>query len=134
MLKKIVLGCFILISSVMADFRTLSTKEVETSIKNGVAIIDIRRADEHEKYGTIRGSHKLTFFDKAGNVNIEKWMTEFTKIVKDKEQPFILVCAHANRTKVVGKFLSEQAGFKNVQELEGGINYGWIDKGKKTVK
>jgi rhodanese-related sulfurtransferase len=30
--------------------------------------------------------------------------------------------------------LSNQAGYKNVYDLKGGINYGWIDKGLKTIK
>ena len=98
-----------------------------------IAIIDIRRADEFKQYGTIKGSHKLTFFDSKGAYDIQKWMAKFTKIVKTKDTPFVLVCAHANRTKAVGRFLNEN-GYTNVQELDGGINYGWIDKGKKTVK
>ena len=134
MLRKIVLFCFIAVSLAMADFTTLSTKQVEEAIKEGVVLIDIRTNEEFKQFGIIENSHKLTFFDNQGAYDVKKWMDQFTKIVKDKNQPFILVCAHANRTKVVGKFLSEQAGYKNVQELDGGINYGWIDKGKKTVK
>ena len=134
MLKKIILLAILTSSFVYADFKTLTTKEVQISIKNNIQIIDIRRAQEWNEYGVIKGSHKLTFFDAQGNYNIGKWMAGFLKIVKDNNQPFILVCAHANRSKVVGKMLSEQLGYKNVQELKGGINYGWIDKGLKTVK
>jgi rhodanese-related sulfurtransferase len=61
-------------------------------------------------------------------------MTQFVKIVPTKDTKFILVCAHANRTKVVANFLSKELGYTNVNELDGGINYGWIDKGLKTVK
>jgi hypothetical protein len=35
---------------------------------------------------------------------------------------------------VIGDFLENQVGYKNVHELEGGINYGWLDKGMKTVR
>jgi rhodanese-related sulfurtransferase len=45
-----------------------------------------------------------------------------------------LVCAHANRSKTVGKFLNAKTGYKNIFELAGGINYGWIDKGLSTTK
>ena len=133
MLKKILLVS-LFIGSLMADFTTLTTKQVQNAIKHGVVVIDIRTLDEYKEYGTIKGSHKLTFFDEKGAYNIEKWMNNFTKIVTTQDQPFILVCAHANRSKVVGKFLNEQVKYKNVQELQGGINYGWIDKGLKTVK
>jgi len=133
-MKKIILYCCILVSVAMADFKSITTQELETAMKNGVTIIDIRREDEFKQLGIIQGSHKLTFFDDNGNYNVEQWMNKFTKIVKNKNQPFVLVCARANRTKVVGKMLSEQARYKNVQELEGGITHGWIFKGKKTVK
>jgi rhodanese-related sulfurtransferase len=131
---KFVLLSLLTTSSLLADFKTLSTEEVEESIKNKVVVIDIRRDEEFRRYGIIKGSHKLTFFDASGAYDVDKWMEKFTKIVKDKKQPFILVCAHANRTKVVGRFLDKQLNYENVQELGGGIKYGWIDKGKKTTK
>lgn len=134
MLKKVFLTIVLLLSSVYADLITLDAKQVQESIKKGVPVIDIRRADEWQKYGTIKGSHKLTFFDGTGKYNIEAWMGEFTKIVKDVNDPFILVCAHANRTKAVGEMLNKQLGYVNAKELGGGINYGWIDKGLKTEK
>jgi len=134
MLKKLVFIGMIFVSSLFADFSTLTTQQVKDAMKNGVQVIDIRRVDEFKQYGIIKGSHKLTFFDSRGKYNIDKWMKEFTKIVKTKDQPFILLCAHANRSKVVAKFLADQAGYTNVNELKGGIMYGWIDKGNPTVK
>ena len=125
----------ILTSSVFAEFATIDTEKMQIFLKNKSAIfIDIRRVDEFKQYGIIENSHKLTFFDNRGEYDIDKWMTKFIKIVKNKEQPFVLICAHANRTKVVGNFLNTQVGYKNVYDLEGGINYGWIDKGFQTIK
>ena len=109
-----------------------STSEVQEAMIRNVPLIDIRRLDEWKKYGTIKGSHKLTFFNSKGKYNINKWMHDFSQIVTDKNQEFILVCAHANRTKVVVKFLQE-AGYLNAHDLKGGINYGWIDKGLTAV-
>ncbi|MDD2698383.1 MAG: rhodanese-like domain-containing protein [Arcobacteraceae bacterium] len=133
-MKKIIFYCCMLVSIAMADFKSISTEKLEASIQNGVTVIDIRREDEFKQFGIIKGSYKLTFFDANGNYNVEQWMNKFTKIVKDKNQPFILVCARANRTKVVGQMLSKQLQYKNVLELEGGITNGWIFKGKPTVK
>jgi len=133
MLQKIFL--ILLLGNIMlADFKTMSTQEVQQEIKKGTVLIDIRREDEWDKYGIIEGSYKLTFFDGYGNYDINAWMEEFVKIVKSKDQKFILVCAHANRTKTVGGFLSSQLSYTNVYELDGGINYGWLDKGLKTEK
>lgn len=120
--------------NVFAGFKTLSTEQVQAAHKAGVAIIDIRRVDEYQQYGIIPGTHKLTFFAKNGQYNTQGWLSQFEQIVSDKEQPFILVCAHANRTKIVGQFLSNKLGYKNVQELSGGIIDGWISKGLATTK
>lgn len=133
MLQKVFL--ILLLGNIMlADFTTLSTSDVQEEIKKGTVLIDIRREDEWNHYGIIEGSHKITFFDNYGEYDINKWMEQFIKIVKTKKQKFILVCAHANRTKIVGNFLKNELKYENVFELEGGINYGWIDKGLSTVK
>jgi len=109
-----------------------STETVQEAMKRDIVLIDIRRIDEWVDYGTIKGSHLITFFDGKGNYNVEKWLNRLTEIVSNKNQEFILVCAHANRTKVVARFLKAD-GYTNVHDLEGGINYGWIDKGLKTI-
>lgn len=115
-------------------FKSLSTKEFQEKKDEGFIVVDIRRADEWEYYGIIEGSHKITFVDEMGIFNRDIFLEKFTKVVKSKEQPFILVCAHANRTKTLGDMLGSQLGYKNVYELDGGINWGWIDKGLETVK
>lgn len=115
-------------------FKSLSTKEFLQKKEEGYAVIDIRRADEWEHYGIIEGSHTITFFDGLGRFDLESFMEAFTKVVTSKEQPFILVCAHANRTKSVGEMMGLHLGYTNVYELDGGINWGWIDQGFETVK
>ncbi|MBE8232201.1 MAG: rhodanese-like domain-containing protein [Endozoicomonadaceae bacterium] len=135
MIKKIPLILLCIISfNALADFQTLSTQQVQQAKKDGVAIIDIRRADEFQQYGVIPGAHKLTFFDKNGQYDTQKWLSSLKKVVPDQDTPFILVCAHANRTKTVGRFLSGKLGYQNVQELDGGIIGGWVDKGLATTK
>ncbi|HQS65738.1 MAG TPA: rhodanese-like domain-containing protein [Sulfuricurvum sp.] len=115
------------------DFKSLSTEEFQEKKAEGCAVIDIRRPDEWGYYGVIEGSHKITFFDEMGQYDLNQFMDAFSQIVKDKQQPFILVCAHANRTKTIGRFMGSELGYENVYELDGGINYGWIDQGLKTV-
>lgn len=115
-------------------FKSLSTDDFLEKAEEGYKIIDIRRQDEWDHFGVIEGSEKITFFDEVGQYDVELFLEHFTKVVTSKDQPFILVCAHANRTKTIGEFLGNQLGYKNVYELDGGINYGWIDKGYATVK
>ncbi len=68
-----------------------------------------------------------------GEADIAGWFFELGHLVKSRSEPFILYCAHANRTKVLGDGLVRM-GYKKVYELKGGIENGWIKKGKKTQK
>ena len=84
-------------------------------------MIDVRRQDEWDSTGVIEGSVKITFFDESGQYDAKAFLDAFSKVVTHKDQPFILVCAHANRTKSIGEFLGLQMGYKHVFELDGGI-------------
>jgi rhodanese-related sulfurtransferase len=134
MINKIMLMLLVFSSIAQAEFNEIDEKKLQELMKKDIVIIDIRREEEFKKYGIIKGAKTITFFDKKGVYDIPKWMNKFVKLVKNKEQKFVLYCAHANRTKVVGNFLSKNLGYKNVYDLKGGINYGWLDKGLKTVK
>lgn len=115
-------------------FKSLTTDEFIEKVDEGYAIIDIRRADEWAYYGVIEGSHTITFFDEEGGYDVESFLAAFDKVVHEKTQPFILVCAHARRTKSLAEFLALQLKYENVYELDGGINWGWIDQGYGTIK
>ncbi|QDF30200.1 rhodanese-like domain-containing protein [Halarcobacter anaerophilus] len=110
----------------------LAPKSVEYMIKDNIVMIDIRRAEEWEATGVIKNAHKLTFFDAYGNHDILTWMKEFEKLVTSKDQTFVLICAHANRTRVVGEFLIQQYGYKNVAHLKGGMAL-WLQEGREVV-
>lgn len=114
------------------ELKTLSPDLVEKMIDTNIVIIDVRREDEWQYTGIIKNAHLLTFFDTFGNYDIEKWMKEFKTLVSSKEQTFVLICAHANRTKMIGNFLIEQ-GYKNTSHLMGGMAQ-WILEQKKTIK
>lgn len=133
-MMKILISLSFLVISLFAQLKEVDNKELEKMNEDGVIIIDIRRVDEWEKTGIIENSKLLTFFDEKGGYNVPKWLSDFSLIVKDKNTPFVIYCAHANRTKLVGELLANNLGFKNVYELKGGINHGWINKGMKTVK
>lgn len=115
------------------SFTSLSSREFITKQLEGYHVIDIRREDEWEYTGVIEGSHKITFFDMMGEYDVDAFLAAFTKVVKGKDEPFILVCAHANRTKSVGQLLGSRLKYTNVYELEGGIAE-WISEGHATVR
>mgnify|MGYP000173190186 CR=1 FL=1 len=129
----LMLGLMCFASFSYAELREVSPEKLQESISKGVAIIDIRRADEWKNTGVIATSNKLTFFDTAGKYDLNDWMDKFQKIVKDKNQPFILVCRSANRTGIVGNFLNEKMEYKNVYHLKGGIK-AWMAQKRETIK
>ncbi len=131
---KIVFALLVLLPlSLFAKFQHIDIKETQQLMKKGVPVIDIRTPPEWKETGVIPGAHKIMFFDQRGRYNVQKWLKTFSKVVKDKNQPFILVCHTANRTKMVGQFLDKQMGYKHVYDLKGGIDH-WIRAHQKVVK
>ncbi len=133
-MKKILTLMIIGSTILFAQFKSIDAQELIKMQKNGVPVIDIRTPQEWKDRGVIKGAHLITFFQPDGRVNIADFMFKLGHVVKDKNSPFIIYCAHANRTKRVGKWLTKDMGFKNVYELKGGIEYGWIDKKLPVVK
>jgi len=132
-MKKIIV-LFVFSLSLFAEFKTIDADTLIKMQKQGVAVFDIRTPQEWKDRGVIKGAIKNMFFDSKGQADIANFMYKLGTVIKDKNQPFIIYCAHANRTKAVGNFLSKQLGFKKVYELKGGIEYGWIATKHKTIK
>jgi len=132
-MKKLLLISALLSTALFAEFKSIKAAELEKMQAQGVPVIDIRTPGEWKQTGIIKGAHKMMFFTPSGQPDMANWFYELGRMVKDKNQPFIIYCAHANRTKALGKGL-DQMGFAHVYELEGGIENGWIKAGKKTVK
>ena len=132
-MKKILLGLIITLSGLMADFSHLSAEQVQKMLDDKVVVVDIRTPMEWAETGVVPGSKLIEFFDMTGQYDIEKWMGEFEKYVTSKEQPFVLVCRTASRTKIVGNFLAQMLGYKHVNELDGGV-VAWHHVGKTFQK
>ncbi len=133
-MKKMILALVFLTVAAMAELKTIDSPTLEKMQAQGVPVIDIRTPGEWQQTGIIKGAHKMMFFDPKGQVNTPEWMYRLGTLVKEKNQPFIIYCAHANRTKMLGEWLSKEMGFQKVYELQGGIENGWIKAGKPTVK
>jgi rhodanese-related sulfurtransferase len=111
----------ILAGNAFAELGDLSNNQLKQMMADNVVMVDIRRADEWQQSGVIEGSHLLTFFDKKGHYDIEKWLTDLSKIV-DKNDKLVLICRSGNRTGTVGKFLDQKLGFPQVYHLKKGIS------------
>ncbi len=132
-MKKILLMTVLLGTGLFADFKTVDANTFEKLMKKGYPTIDIRTPMEWKQTGIIKGAHKMMFFTPKGDADIAEWFFNLGHLVKNKKEPILLYCAHANRTKVLGEGLI-QMGFQNVYDLKGGIENGWIKLGRKTVK
>ena len=132
-MKKLML-IIVLSYSLFAELKEVNADTLIQMQKQGIPVIDIRTPQEWKDRGIIKGAHKIMFFTPKGGADVPNFMFELGHLVKNKEQPFIIYCAHANRTKELGKWLSNKLGFKKVYELKGGIEYGWINTKHETVK
>ncbi len=133
-MKKTILLIAALTIGAMAKFTTIDNATLEKMQSQGIPVIDIRTPQEWKTTGIIKGAHKMMFFDEKGRPDMGNWFFELGHLVKDKEEPFVIYCAHANRSKALGQFLDKQLGFQKVFELKDGIENGWIKAGKPTVK
>lgn len=116
----------------MDTVQNINAKDLKNEI-NDVTIIDIRTPEEWHTSGVVPNSHLLTFFHSNGYYNLKEWMSEFEKLVTSKEQKYVLVCAHANRTFDVGDYLARKLGYINTYHLEGGI-VNWFREGFEVTK
>jgi rhodanese-related sulfurtransferase len=133
-MKKILLMLALLTLGATAKFTTIDNDMLLKMQAQGIPVIDIRTPGEWQATGIIKGSHKMMFFNDKGQPDMGNWFFELGHLIKDKEQPFIILCAFANRSKALGGFLDKQLGFKNVYDLKDGIENGWLKAGKPVVK
>ena len=112
-------------------YSNINNIELKLFLDRGVKIVDIRRQEEWDASGIIKGSQKATAFNKNGDFN-----TTFVPImmaVTSPEEEVILICRSGNRTVAIAKFLTEQHGFKKVYNVTNGISK-WIKDGFPVVK
>ena len=133
-MKKTLLMLALLSVSSWAKFTTIDNDALQKMQAKGIPVIDIRIPQEWQTTGSITGAHTMMFFDEKGRPDMGNWFFELGHLIKDKKQPFILYCAHANRSHSLGQFLDKQLHFENVFELKNGIEAGWIKSGLPTVK
>jgi len=106
-----------------ASFRAL--------IETGMPVIDLRRPDEWQQTGIIKGSHLLTFFDQHGRYDVQAWLKGLGEIVV-ADEPVILIFARGVRSRNVARLLDEKLGYAKVYNVDKGINH-WTDAGGEVV-
>ena len=129
---KIILIINVLVASfAFSDVIEIGNIELKSLLQKKIPLIDIRRKDEWKSTGIVENSILMTFFDKNGKANTNKWLKELNKIA-NKNDPVILICRTGRRTGIISKFLSEKVGYRLIYDVTDGIT-DWIKKGNTVV-
>ena len=129
---KIILIINVLVASfAFSDVIEIGNFELKSLLQKKIPLIDIRREDEWKSTGIVENSILMTFFDKNGKANTNKWLKELNKIA-NKNDPVILICRTGRRTGIIAKFLSEKVGYRLIYDVTDGIT-DWIKKGNTVV-
>ena len=129
---KIILIINVLVTSfAFSDVIEIGNIELKSLLQKKIPLIDIRRKDEWKSTGIVENSILMTFFDKNGKANTNKWIKELNKIA-NKNDPVILICRTGRRTGIISKFLSEKVGYSLIYDVTDGIT-DWIKKGNTVV-
>ncbi len=120
-----------LLDVIPPKYTNVNNLELQVLLDKGVTIVDLRRQDEWDQTGLIKGSKQLTAFDRLGNFDrnfIPKMMA-----FAEPSQEVIVICQAGNRSAVVAQFLSEERGYEKVYNVTEGIEK-WIKDGLPVVK
>ncbi len=116
-----------------ANIKAIDSNELDSLLKKGIKVIDIRHPIEIDKTGIIPNSYRLNYYEKDGKINKQKWLNAFVRIVQDKELKFVLVSKNGEKAKEGAELLFKKKKYLNPHYLEGGIA-SWIKDEKKIVK
>jgi molybdopterin/thiamine biosynthesis adenylyltransferase/rhodanese-related sulfurtransferase len=107
-----------LLRQVKSEIDEVDPAEVHELIDEGVAVVDVREADE------------LTAGILPGAVHVPRSYleTRIEGIVPDKTAHVILYCASGNRSAYGARTLRDDLGYAHVQSMKGGIAL-WKDRG-----
>ena len=112
-------------------YSNVNNVTLKSLLSKGTKIIDIRRKEEWDKTGVIKGSHKLTAFDNAG-----KFVRSFPAGLKSfasENEAVILICRSGNRSSTIANLLVERAGYEKVYNVAEGI-VRWIKDGNSVIR
>lgn len=117
--------------TLLAELVNIDNVELKKLLNEKTLIIDVRRVEEWRETGIVENSQLLTFFDKNRNFNADKWQADISKF-SDTSTPVILICRSGARSKVIGNWMVNTLGYKNVYNVEKGI-LSWKRSAGETV-
>ncbi len=120
-----------LLGVALPKFRNVDNAELSELLAKGTKIVDIRTPREWKQTGVVEGSERIMAFDEKRRFNREfgRQLAAFAK----PDEDIILICRTGNRTLVIARALSEDAGYTGIINVTDGIKR-WIDEGNPVVK
>lgn len=112
-------------------FQSISNKELQSKLAEGIKLIDIRRPEEWQQTGVVEGSIKSTAFNANG-----QFLKSFVEMLEQTVRPdeeFVVICRTGNRTAALSNWLVSKGGYKNVLNHRDGIT-AWIGQGHPVDK
>ena len=123
--------CLLTVKFAFADVVDINNEQIVELSKTNIPIVDVRSSSEWDQTGVIPTSILLTFFDKEGNYDLEKWYEELRLEIEEGE-PIILICRSGNRSRIIAEMIDKE--FDNViYNAKSGIT-SWIDEKLIIVK
>ena len=117
--------------SALAEVTEVDARELAALLADGAVVVDVRREDEWRARGMLEGARPLTFFERGGRYDIERWLDALAEMVAPDET-VVLVCAHGVRSKRIATLLDERLGYSSVHNVTDGIE-GWRQRGGAIV-
>lgn len=114
-----------------AEIINVDSAELARLQSEGIPVVDIRTAGEWQQTGVVPGAHLLTFFDDQGQSAPEAFLARLRSIA-GPDKPVAVICRSGNRTRIVSRFLSDQAGYAKVYNAHGGMRE-WIASHQTVV-
>ena len=113
------------------NFTNIGNGKLKAMVAKGVPIVDLRRQDEWNETGIIKGSHLITAFDGKGRLQVD-FLPKFEKVVGLNDE-VILICRTGNRTSLIANALANNKGFTKIFNAQNGIT-SWIKEGGEVGK
>ena len=123
--------CLLTVKFAFADVVDVNNEQILELSKTNIPIVDVRSSSEWDQTGVIPTSILLTFFDKEGNYDLDKWYEKLLLEIEEGE-PIILICRSGNRSRIIAEMMDKE--FDNViYNAKRGIT-SWIDEKLIIVK
>ena len=123
--------CLLSVKFAFADVVDVNNEQIVELSKTNIPIVDVRSSSEWDQTGVIPTSILLTFFDKEGNYDLDKWYEKLLLEIEEGE-PIILICRSGNRSRIIAEMMDKE--FDNIiYNAKRGIT-SWIDEKLIIVK